>query len=208
MRQSRRVRGARAFPLHLLLIGIAAGCEPPAGEGRADARGPAPRPSVASAERSPSRPWPRGLSERESLIRLRSHYHEAARVARAIQGTASSKAVRDEAGWLVKVYDHVGEHFETSLREWYGAVAVAEPDPPLHEFTDPGTISDVRERERRFAGEVVENHRRLLEFVKRAEYEEYASKRPLLQEIRLDVETSQATQVDAFEAAVLASAGP
>jgi hypothetical protein len=158
-------------------------------------------PTPARAE--PAAAWPTGLGEREMLVRLRTHYRDAGRAARAVLATASSKPVQYEAEWLLKVYDHVVEHFEVALRDWYGPAAAAEPDLALQEFTDPKTIADVKERERRFAAEVLGNHERLIAFVRTPDYTQFAAQRELLREIRLDVETSQATQVQAFQAAVL-----
>jgi hypothetical protein len=203
--QSSSVAGFRSLLLAALVAAI--GCDRGARESRpSEGTPPAPPPSAAPARSgAPAAAWPAGLSEKDMLLRLRAHYREASRASRVVLASATKESVRYEADWLLKIYDHVSEHFEVSLRDWYGPAAAAEPDPVLHEFTEPSTISDVSERERRFAEEVVRNHERLIAFVRTPEYERYAAQRPLLQEIRLDVETSQAAQVKTFQAAVLGS---
>jgi hypothetical protein len=201
-----------ALPLALTAAVSSAGCGRDAGEARtvssSSSAVAAPPTSAVLPAPVEDASWPTDIDERDLLLRLRSHYRMVARAARVMLEAPSSDAVRDEASWLVKIYEHMSEHFEVSLREWYGPAEAAAPDPALHEFTDPSTIRDVRAREHRFAEEMVRTHQRLLAFVRSPTYDRYAVHRPLLREIRVDVETSEATQVAAFEDAVLASGAP
>jgi hypothetical protein len=133
---------------------------------------------------------------------MRAHYREAAAAGRAIGKSASSEQVRSEAEWLIRVYDHVAAHFDDSLREGFGPAAAASPDPSLEEFTNPASIADVATRERIFAHQIAKNHERLFAFVHGESYAALALRSELLREIRLDIETSQTSQVQAFCSAV------
>jgi hypothetical protein len=122
-----------------------------------------------------------------------------------VQASATTPGVRDEARWLVVVYEHVSEHFDTALRDWYDASS--DTDPALSESGDLASIADPAVRQRTFARDAQQNHARLLVFVHSAMFGQLVNKRELLREIRLDVETSQAVQVNAFNNAV-EEAGP
>ena len=151
--------------------------------------------------------WPSDLGPAPTLLRLRAHYHEARAAAEVIVESASSLAVRNEAEWLVRVYEHVAAHFDVALREGFGDAAARAPDPLLAEFSSPRSVADPRERERRFSAEATRNHKRLVDFVRSTAFRRIAAGDELLREIRFDVESSQAAQVAAFAAVVHAVDG-
>ncbi len=127
--------------------------------------------------------------------------HEAGRAAAVVESSASSSAVRTEAQWLVRVYEHVAAHFDVALRDGFGDAAADAPDPALREFTDWSTRAAF-ERERGFAAEATRNHARLVAFVHSPAFSGMALHDELLREIRFDVESSQAAQIGSFSAAV------
>ena len=134
------------------------------------------------------------------LHRLRAHFREAGERAREVERTATSARVRDEAAWLVRGYEHVAEHFDTALDEWYNARG--EPDAQPSEFANLATLVDAHEKQRAFAREVSRAHGRLVLSMHAAEFERYADRRELLREIRRDVESNEGPQVEAFVRAV------
>jgi len=178
----------------------------PSGRDNAAISGTSVGPGARSKWLDCASPWPTGLGERELLLRMRAHYREASRAAQEIGATASSATIRDEAAWLVRIYDHVADHFTVSLTTQHNATAAHGSDLALNEFTVPSEITDVREREQRFADEIYCHHSRLLALVRTPEFADLARKRELLREIQKDIETSQAAQVTAFHAAVFRSA--
>ena len=139
-------------------------------------------------------------SERRMLHRLRAHFREAGEQTREVARTATSARVRDEAEWLARGYEHVAEHFDTALGEWFDAGAEADAQPP--ELTKLAGLTDPREKQRVCAREVNRSHQRLVASMHAAEYDAYAEKRELLREIRRDVEHNEGPQVEAFVRAV------
>lgn len=197
---SERIAGS-ARAILLVAFVVVSGCERGARDARPAAVPPAPSPSTGGARTDTSGATQADQAERDMLTRLLLHYRETARAARVVLASASSEPVRYETEWLIKEYEHVAEHFEVALKELH-VDAAEKVDSAMHEVTDPSTISDPHERERRFAMEIARNHERLVEFVRSYEYERFAAKSALLREIRLDVETSQTMQVQALQTAV------
>ena len=138
--------------------------------------------------------------ERRMLHRLRAHFREASEQTREVVRTATSARVRDEAEWLARGYEHVADHFDTALSEWFDAGAEPDAQPP--ELTKLAAVADAGEKQRVFAREVHRSHQRLVASMHAAEYERYAETRELLREIRRDVESNEGPQVEAFVRAV------